>query len=101
MASRLDLQTKLEEVLGSRHVYFQPPATVKIEYPAIIYHRETIDSMYADDLPYLNNRRYQLILIDRKPDTDYIDKLLELPMCSHDRFYTADNLNHDVFTIYW
>lgn len=37
MGTRLELQNKLEELLGSRHVYFQPPESVKMEYPAIKY----------------------------------------------------------------
>lgn len=37
MASRLDLQTFLEELLESKNVYFQPPESVKMKYPAIVY----------------------------------------------------------------
>ena len=102
MATRLDLQNKLEEILGSRNVYFQPPATVKMNYPAIVYNREGIDITYADDQIYQNTKRYQLILIEKNPDSIVVDKILqELPMCDYDRFYTADNLNHDTFTLYW
>ena len=32
MASRLKLQTMLEEILGSRNVYFNPPESVKMKY---------------------------------------------------------------------
>ena len=41
MGTRLELQNKLEELLGSRHVYFQPPESVKMEYPAIKYSMTT------------------------------------------------------------
>lgn len=41
--SRIDFQHLLEEILGSPHVYFQPPATVKLEYPAIIYSLDNLD----------------------------------------------------------
>ena len=102
MASRIDLQTKLESILGSRNVYFQPPESVKMNYPAIVYSRDSIDTLYANDTRYKTTRRYQLILIGKSPDNGTVDDLLsELPMCSYDRFYTADNLNHDVFTLYW
>lgn len=37
MGTRLELQSKLVELLGSKHVYYQPPESVKIEYPAIVY----------------------------------------------------------------
>ena len=34
---RNDLQKLLVEVLGSKNVYFQPPESVKMKYPAIVY----------------------------------------------------------------
>ena len=101
MASRLELQEKLEELLGSKSVYYQPPESVKMEYPAIRYSKSRIDVKRADNSIYSKNIRYELIVIDRKPDNPVIDKLLELPYCSYDRAYKADNLNHDVLTIYW
>ena len=37
MAPRLDLQKLLVELLGSDNVYFQPPPSVQMNYPAIVY----------------------------------------------------------------
>ena len=73
MASRIELQTKLEELLGCRHVYYQPPESLKIEYPAIRYSKSNIKSTYADDIKYNNITRYEIIVIDRKPDNEVID----------------------------
>lgn len=101
MANRLDLQAKFEEILGSRNVYFQPPASVKLKYPAIVYSRKDVDSIFANNGTYRNVPLYEVVLIDKKPDTPYIEKLLALPYCSYSRHYTADNLNHDVFDIYY
>lgn len=101
MASRIDLQEKLEELLGSSNVYYQPPASVKMEYPAIRYFRKNIDKKSADNAAYKLTNRYEIIVIDRKPDNKVIEKLLALPMCSYDRSYKADNLNHDVLTLYY
>lgn len=101
MATRLELQSKLEELLGVKHVYYQPPETIKMEYPAIRYSRTSISTRSADDRIYSKMKRYEVIVIDRKPDNDVIDKLLELPYCSLDRSYKADSLNHDVFTLYY
>ena len=101
MASRLELQEKLEELLGSKSVYYQPPESVKMEYPAIRYSKSRIEVKRADNSIYSKNIRYELIVIDRKPDNPVIDKLLELPYWSYERGYKADNLNHDVLTIYW
>lgn len=101
MASRLKLQTELEELLGSENVYFQPPSSVKMKYPAIKYSLSNIEIKHADDTSYNNKRVYELILIDPNPDSEFVDKLLRLPYCSFDRFYPSDNLNHYSFTLYY
>ena len=101
MASRLDLQTELERILGSRNVYFQPPSSVRMQYPAIVYSRKDVDGQFANDKVYRKLPCYEMILIDKNPDSTFVDKLLDLQYCSFDRHYESDNLNHDVFTIYY
>ena len=101
MASRLDLQSKLEELLGVKNVYYQPPETVKMSYPAIVYSRKNIKQTFANNSMYMKDNCYEIIVVDRKPDNEVIDKLLSLPYCSYDRGYKSDNLNHDVLTIYY
>lgn len=101
MANRLRLQSELEKLLGSRNVYYQPPESIKMEYPAIVYSKTNIKSTFADDAAYSFSRCYEIIVIDTKPDNSVIDKLLNLPYCSFNRHYKADNLNHDVLTLYY
>ena len=101
MANRLDLQTKLEEILGSRNVYFDPPESVKMQYDAIRYSRSRIQNTFANNSVYKQDDRYEVIAIYRNPDSDLPRRILTLPMCSHDRHYIADNLHHDVFTLYF
>lgn len=101
MASRLDLQSKLEALLGNRNVYYQPPASLKMKYPAIRYDKSNISSRYANNAKYSNFTQYELIVIDNHPDNEVINKILELPLTSYERHYTADNLHHDVITIYY
>lgn len=101
MASRLELQSKFEDILGSRNVYFQPPSSVRMQYPAIVYSRKDIEGRFANDKIYRKLPCYEAILIDKNPDSEFIDKILDLPYCSFDRHYEADNLNHDVFTIFY
>lgn len=99
MGSRLDLQNLLEFILGSRNVYYQPPESVKIKYPAIIYRRNDIDNNFADDIVYMQNHTYQIIVIDADPDSEIVDRVSKLPMCRYDRHYTSDNLNHYIFIL--
>lgn len=101
MGTRLDLQSKLVEMLGSNHVYYQPPESVKIEYPAIVYSKTNIRITRANDSVYSKRNQYEIIVIDKRPDNPVIDKLLDMPYCSYDRHYNSDNLNHDVLTLYY
>jgi hypothetical protein len=101
MAQRLELQDLLVNVLGSSNVYFQPPPTVKMQYPCIVYHRDSADTIFADNKPYKYDKRYQIIVIDPNPDSDIPDKIAALPMCVYDRFYAAENLNHDVYNLFF
>lgn len=101
MGRRLELQAILENILESNNVYFQPPATVKLSYPCILYERTSSDTKFADNRQYLFKHRYKITYIDRSPDNDKIMALSELPLCVYDRFYVSDGLNHDVFNIYY
>lgn len=101
MASRLDLQAKLEELFGSKNVYYQPPESIKMKYPAIVYSKSNIESRFANNAAYSFLKRYDLTVIDHMPDNLVIDELLKLPYCSYDRYYKKDNLNHDVLTLYF
>lgn len=101
MADRLELHSVLQELLGSSNVYYQPPESIKMQYDAIRYSKKTIDSKYANDRKYSMIDCYEIIVISRLPDNPVIKKLLSLPYCSYDRHYVADNLHHDVLTIYY
>jgi hypothetical protein len=101
MAPRLELQTLLEETIDSGNVYFQPPANVQLAYPAIVYQRDDLNTKFANNGPYAMKQRYQVTYIDRDPDSDVPYKIAALPMCIFSRFFVADNLNHDVFTLFF
>ena len=101
MASRLELQTILETLLGSRNVYYQPPESLKMGYPAIRYSKSDINSKHANNTKYTNTTRYQIIIIDKDPDNEVIQKVLQLPLSSYERHYVSENLNHDVINLYF
>lgn len=101
MATRLELQNKLEELIGSRNVYYQPPESLKLEYPCIVYSKSDMEAKYANNQKYSRFTSYSLTVIAKKPDNEIVDKLLGLPYCSYDRNYKSDNLEHDVLTLYY
>lgn len=98
--TRQKIQMVLEMLLGSRNVYYQPPESITLKYPCIIYQLADIRTRYANNRPYTNTRMYEIKLIHKNPDTDLVDKIMELPTCKFDRSYPYDNFHHFVFTIY-
>lgn len=102
MGRRLDLHEELKALLGSSNVYFQPPETIKLKYPCIIYHLSTVDSQYADNHAFTYNHRYTIQAIAKDPDWTFPDKLgKSMKMIRFDRFFTANNLNHWNFELYY
>ena len=100
--TRLTLQTALEEFLGSRNVYYQPPASIKLKYPCILYERSRIDQVAADNITYLKNKQYTLTIMHQDADSSLPDDIIDaFQMISFDRSYRADGIYHDVFTIIW
>lgn len=102
MGPRTELHAILVDALGSENVYFQPPESIRMEYPCIVYFRDAGEMKYADGKMYHLWCRYQVTYISRTPDDDnVIERLASLPLCEYDRHYVADNLHHDVFNIYY
>ena len=72
-----------------------------MSYPCILYQREDIDTLNADNIKYIKHTRYSIKYISYRSDESIVDAILNLPMCSFDREYVSDNLKHIIFTIYW
>lgn len=83
------------------YVHFQPPPTVQLSYPAIIYHKSKPHTLHADNILYRNKDCYTVMVIDPDPDSELPGKVARLPYASFDRSYTADQLNHDVYSVYF
>lgn len=101
MDRRLLLQQVLVGVLGNNNVYFQPPADRQMEYPAIVYQRDAGDTKFAGNRPYSYVTRYEVTVIDRDPDSKIPARMAQLPLCTFNRFFAANGLNHDVFSLYF
>ena len=52
MNNRLMLHEKLVELVGNQNVYFQPPASVKLSYPCVIYSIGNGDAKHANNKVY-------------------------------------------------
>lgn len=100
-ARRIALHNLLVEILGSDHVYFQPPESLKMVYPAIVYERNDLPVLNADNEKYLRNAQYRITVIDPSPDSLVVDKLSKLKFAKFNRHFATNGLNHDVFLVYW
>lgn len=98
---RLQLQALLETLLGSTNVYHQPPDNLQMQYPAIRYTLDDDWVKHASNAVYSRTKRWLVTVITDDPDSDVPDKIANLPMCSFDRFYPAENLNHYVYNLYF
>lgn len=104
---RLELHERLVEILGTSgqtetRVYFQPPATIRMKYPAIVYEKDGGWVLRADNKRYRGTQRYSVTVVDPDPDSEIAERILKaFSMCSYDRNFVSDNLNHDVLTLYF
>lgn len=98
---RLELQTLLENLLGSENVYFQPPSNLRLSYPCIVYSLENIDNKFANNNVYKKDHGYKIIYITKDPDDEMIDNIASLPQTRFLNFYTSDGLNHYRYIKYY
>jgi hypothetical protein len=101
-ARRVDLHNKLCAILGSSNVYFQPPESIRMKYPAIVYNLTSGSTRYASNGLYMYRKRYDVTVMDKNPDANWDKTLLsEFEYCSFERAYAADNINHWQFSLYY
>lgn len=96
---RLKLHEELCEILGSRNVYFQPPESINMKYPAITYSRSDVNNKHAADGVYDQTIKYKVTVLDSDPDSIIVEKLTKFKFAIYDRHYVANGINHDQFTV--
>ena len=72
-----------------------------MEFPCITYERGTWETRHANDKPYLHDIRYTVTVIDKDPDSPLVAAVAALPKSRHTSFFVANQLNHDVFDIFF
>ena len=91
----------LVDFFDTPNVYFQPPESILMKYPAVRYSILDISNVTANNKKYVQNKAYKLIIIDEDPDSVLVEKASQLPMCSFSNHYTIDGLYHTVFKLYY
>ena len=97
MSRRLDLQAEFEKLCPN--VYFQPPPSLQMKFPCIVYERRQITTAFADNKPYMHAHIYKVTYIDKDPDSDVPDKLSNMPMSTFETQYKSNEMYYNVFRI--
>lgn len=90
-----------ETIPAKPTLYIQEPSSDAMSYPCILIRRGTGETSFADNIVHRHQKRYQLTAIDDDPEGPWYDILAALPRSTHDRSFPADNLTHDVFTMFF
>lgn len=102
MKSRTELQTKLEQILGNDNVYFQPPTSVSLHYPCIVYELARTNVNKADNKRYISFNEYKITHMFKSLKHEKKDQLLDnFTSITHYDRENADGIYHDYFTLYW
>lgn len=100
VSRREELNELFKEI--TNNVYFQPPESVKLKYPCIIYNLNSADSQYADDFAYRFKRRYDVMYITKNPDDENVDKIAKyFKYIKFDRWFASGGLNHYNYNLYY
>jgi len=97
--ARSELHTVLLSITDN--VYFQKPPSTGMEYPCIVYNRDFAKTDHADNIPYAHTKRYQVTYISEDPDDGTKAAIESLPMCIYDRWFAVNQLNHDVYKLFF
>ena len=102
MRDRLELQSKLVDLLGSKNVYFQPSTNIKLSYPCIVYELKNFDDRFANDARYNTNRVYQINHVYQRYQNNLQEKSRErFQSIAFNNSSTLDGLYKDGYTLYY
>jgi hypothetical protein len=100
MGNRLDLHSEL--LVLCPNAYFQPPSNITMNYPCIVYDKTNKTRLYGSNVIHVMQQEYRITVIDKNPDSDIANQIEKnLQYCVIDQYYTIDNLNHTVLSLYY
>ena len=97
----LKLDRIFRNTLGNNNVYFQPPESVKINYPCIIWNLSKTASTYADDRSYIQNPKYVIRYVSTEPDDQMRFTLVDVLGVPIIQVYCKDGLYHYIYELYY
>lgn len=100
MKSREKVLRKLKDNV-TPNIYFTPPDSVALKYPACVVTREDIEILKANNNIYNVNVAYKVVYISKEEGDDIFLKVMNL--FNHSTFrteYKYNGLYHKVFVVY-
>ena len=107
MANELKWERLRDELYSldiSNNVYYNPPTSIRMSYPCFRFAENNTYTIRADNVAYLNHRRWVITYIttDEEEVETVINRMLNhFMMCNNETVYKADNLIHIVFNLYF
>lgn len=97
---RLSLHSKLLTKATQWAVYYNPDPSVKMEYPCIVYSLAGVDTIYANNEPYLIGPPvFTVTTITRDRDSEIPFDILTIPGSTFKTQFISNNLCHTVIDI--
>ena len=100
-SKELKLDRLMRDTLGSDYVYFQPPESVSMFYPCVVWNLAKLPVVYADDKAYLKNPKYVIRYISPDPDDPMRDTLVDVLGVPIIQVYCKDGLYHFIYELYY
>lgn len=97
---QISLHHRLEDLLGSSNIYFEPPESFKLQYPCIVYSFEGYIDYQANNQTYRRMKRYALTYITRIADDPMVEKIQNMRYCNLNRPFSSADLHHYSYTLF-
>lgn len=82
-------------------VYYEPPSSIQMSYPCIVYHYTNDRDDYADNKRYFANKQYTVTVMDPDEDSLLAERVKDIPYCSLASRYSTEGLTYWVYTLYF
>ena len=95
------IYNRLKEI-GVENVYIDPPENLIMKYPCARVRLNSGRIRFADNRAHIFTPSWEIIHIGYEPDDEMVLKIVNaFQRITYQRHYTADNLHHNSFTLYY
>lgn len=102
MNRRPELTPIFKALLKNENVYFQPPESLKMQFPCIRYKLSDIKTWKANNKLYNHMQCYEVVYITREPDNELVDNILKaFDFIEFSSVMVVDNLYHYRYKLFY